>query len=54
MSSTRSPPRVVDDSLCYDPQHHALCADIGTLPDSQRVPVFDYPATGDGFCDPRR
>ncbi|WP_279608883.1 hypothetical protein [Burkholderia cepacia] len=44
----------MDDSLCYDLQHHALCADIGRLPDSQRVPVFDYPATGDGFCDPRR
>ncbi|AOI86168.1 hypothetical protein WI67_27625 [Burkholderia cepacia] len=46
--------RVVDDSLCYDPQHHAPAADIGTLPDSPRVPVFDHPAIGDGFCDPRR
>ncbi|WP_431207842.1 hypothetical protein [Burkholderia cepacia] len=63
MSSTRSlrrgrnrrvGERVVDDSLCYDPQHHALGADIGTLPDSQRVPVFDYPAIGDGFRDLRR
>ncbi|MDN7894768.1 hypothetical protein ACQ4K0_28205 [Burkholderia cepacia] len=50
--------RVFDDSLCYDPQHHAPAAEIGTLPDSlpdsPRVPVIDYPATGDGFCDPRR
>ncbi|KVQ44727.1 hypothetical protein WK03_15925 [Burkholderia cepacia] len=46
--------RVFDDSLCYDPQRHAPAADIGTLPDWPRVPVFDYPAIGDGFCDPRR
>ncbi|KUY66756.1 hypothetical protein [Burkholderia cepacia] len=46
--------RVFDDSLCYDPQHHAPAANIGTLPDSQRVPVFDYPAIGDGFRDLRR
>ncbi|KVA25061.1 hypothetical protein WI44_04245 [Burkholderia cepacia] len=46
--------RVFDDSLCYDPQHHAPAADIGTLPDSPRVPVFDYSAIGDGFCDLRR
>ncbi|CAN0647190.1 hypothetical protein [Burkholderia cepacia] len=46
--------RVFDDSPCYDLQHHEPAADIGTLPDSPRVPVFDYPAIGDGFCDPRR
>ncbi|QOH37755.1 hypothetical protein C7S14_0251 [Burkholderia cepacia] len=46
--------RVFDDSPCYDPQHHAPAADIGTLPDSPRVPVFDHPATGDGFRDLRR